>query len=84
MKIDNFKFETDSLGCYSIEDGICRGCGLYEPESSDLGLYAVEGKHQNVNIFSKNGSVSCRILACKGKEKKYTVSVSAIDVKKHK
>lgn len=84
MKIENFEFVIDHLSGYEIEESICNCCGIGDANSSGLGHFINEATPTTVNISASNGSVSCCVVAYKTVENKYTVSVSNVDITKHK
>lgn len=84
MKLEKFEFISDNLNGFIIEEKICNYCGIGEADSSGLRHYIKEATPISTNISASNGSVSCNIIAFRTKDKKYTISVSNIDVKKRK
>ena len=84
MKLEKFEFISDNLKSFIIEENICNYCDIGEANSSGLGLSIKEATPISTNISASNGSVSCNIIAFKTKNKKYSISVSNIDVKKCK
>lgn len=80
MKREDFEFNISNLNPCSIENNICNYCNIGYANTSNIN----KDMYQNAYIHASEGNVSCHIIVCETKDKKYNIKVSSIDVKKNR
>lgn len=80
MRREDFEFTIPKINPLRIEEKICDYCDVGYTHSSNVNKNMIQNRY----IYASDGSVSCHIIIYETKDKKYNVSVSNIDVKKHK